>query len=211
MATTAAFHRSAISVWKKNHVVFTTVGRFVDVRALSTTASSSSSSSSTFGQILRHDHVVSPTMMIATAALVMTTAAATLVTSAHTTKTANDDNNASSSSNNHSLTPSQVATVDFDELVSGHSASQMSKMPIFTADQVAENNGDDDKPIWVSYGTCCLFFLLFLNHSYEQTLVIPSDLYCGSLCDSCNSPPPLRNNSHGFLWSWLLYFAYCCF
>jgi hypothetical protein len=93
-------------------------------------------------------------MMSAAAALVMTTAATLLTpTNLNDKHTANDDNS-SNDTQNHRLTPSKVANEDFDKLVSGHSESQMSKMPIFTADQVAENNGDDGKPIWVTYGTC---------------------------------------------------------
>jgi sulfite oxidase len=49
----------------------------------------------------------------------------------------------------HHWTPSEVATEDFDQMANGHSES---KLPVITADQVAENNGEDDKPVWMSYG-----------------------------------------------------------
>jgi sulfite oxidase len=51
--------------------------------------------------------------------------------------------------NDGQLTPSHVAKEDFDELQASH---DIDKMPVYTLDQVAENNGSDGKPIWMSYG-----------------------------------------------------------
>lgn len=42
-----------------------------------------------------------------------------------------------------------VAKEDFDEVQKSH---DIDKMPVYTSDQVAENNGEDGKPIWMSYG-----------------------------------------------------------
>jgi sulfite oxidase len=49
----------------------------------------------------------------------------------------------------HHLTPSEVAEESFDEMVKDHGAKEL---PVYTSDQVAENNGDDGKPTWMSYG-----------------------------------------------------------
>jgi DMSO/TMAO reductase YedYZ molybdopterin-dependent catalytic subunit/predicted heme/steroid binding protein len=46
-------------------------------------------------------------------------------------------------------TPSSVANDDFDDMVDDYSGKDL---PVFTADQIAENNGDDGKPVWMSYG-----------------------------------------------------------
>jgi hypothetical protein len=154
MVFIASFRRSAIGVWKNNHAAFSNSRRFVDIRTLSTVIFSSSST--TWDNDVRDGKMLPTMMMTAATALVMTTAA-TLSSTTNTShcRTANDDGvkNTSNGNRHHRLTPSQVATEDFDELVSSHSHSQISKLPIFTADQVAENNGDDGKPIWVSYGT----------------------------------------------------------
>ena len=47
------------------------------------------------------------------------------------------------------LTPADVAKEDFEQVQASH---DINKMPIYTSEQVAENNGDDGKPIWMSYG-----------------------------------------------------------
>ncbi|CAB9525411.1 Sulfite oxidase, mitochondrial [Seminavis robusta] len=47
------------------------------------------------------------------------------------------------------LTPASVGAEDFDEVQASH---DIEKMPVYTSDQVAENNGEDGKPIWMSYG-----------------------------------------------------------
>jgi hypothetical protein len=94
--------------------------------------------------------------MMAAAALVLTTVASLSTTTNRShSRTANDAASSNDTRSHQRWTPSQVAKEDFDELVSGHSQTQVNKMPTFTADQVAENNGDDGKPIWVTYGTYC--------------------------------------------------------
>jgi cytochrome b involved in lipid metabolism len=47
------------------------------------------------------------------------------------------------------LTPSSVAKEDFEAIVESHSEDDL---PIYTADDVAENDGTNGKPIWMSYG-----------------------------------------------------------
>ena len=47
------------------------------------------------------------------------------------------------------LTPADVARENFEEVQASH---DISKMPIYTSDDVAEMNGEDGKPIWMSYG-----------------------------------------------------------
>lgn len=49
----------------------------------------------------------------------------------------------------HHWTPSEVAKEDFDDVVQDHGAGK--KLPVYTLDQVADNNGDDGKPVWMSY------------------------------------------------------------
>eukprot|EP00980_Cylindrotheca_fusiformis_P014432 scaffold3844_cov105-Cylindrotheca_fusiformis.AAC.8 len=48
-------------------------------------------------------------------------------------------------------TPSSVADDDLDELVLHHDDS-MESYPVYTAEQVAENDGTNGKPVWMSYG-----------------------------------------------------------
>ena len=67
----------------------------------------------------------------------------------YTTEHCRDDAKTSmESAVNKRWTPSEVATENFDEMVTDHPSG----LPVFTADQVAEKNGDDDAPIWVTYG-----------------------------------------------------------
>lgn len=47
------------------------------------------------------------------------------------------------------LNPAEVGKEDFEEVQASH---DINKMPEYTSDQVAENNGEDGKPIWMSYG-----------------------------------------------------------
>ena len=49
----------------------------------------------------------------------------------------------------HHWTPSEVAKEDFDEVVEGH---DLKEMPTYTSDEVRENDGEDGKRIWMSYG-----------------------------------------------------------
>jgi hypothetical protein len=50
----------------------------------------------------------------------------------------------------HHWTPSEVAREDFDEVVEAHKLDE--NLSTFSSDKVAENNGEDGKPIWMSYG-----------------------------------------------------------
>jgi sulfite oxidase len=47
------------------------------------------------------------------------------------------------------LTPSAVSAEDFEQVQESH---DIDSMPIYTSDQVAENNGDNGSQIWMSYG-----------------------------------------------------------
>jgi sulfite oxidase len=47
------------------------------------------------------------------------------------------------------VTPSHVATEDFGVVQTSH---DIETMPIYTSDQVAENNGENGTPMWMSYG-----------------------------------------------------------
>lgn len=51
----------------------------------------------------------------------------------------------------HHWTPSEVAREDFKKLVDEHE-EQINDSPLYTSDQVAENDGTDGKPVWMSYG-----------------------------------------------------------
>jgi Cytochrome b5-like Heme/Steroid binding domain len=46
-------------------------------------------------------------------------------------------------------TPVRVSTETLQEIVDAH---DVDKLPIYTSDQVAERNGEDGKPVWMSYG-----------------------------------------------------------
>lgn len=46
-------------------------------------------------------------------------------------------------------TPSVVASEDIEKVTALHN---MDDMPVYSSDQVAENNGQDGKPIWMTYG-----------------------------------------------------------
>lgn len=48
------------------------------------------------------------------------------------------------------FTPSQVATEEFP--TGQENPDEMEQYPVYTSDQVAENDGSDGKPIWMSYG-----------------------------------------------------------
>jgi cytochrome b involved in lipid metabolism len=47
------------------------------------------------------------------------------------------------------LTPSSVAKEDLDAIVEGHNVDEL---PIYSADEVAQKDGTDGKPIWMTYG-----------------------------------------------------------
>lgn len=48
-------------------------------------------------------------------------------------------------------TPALVDREDLDEMVDEHD-DEMARYPVYTSEQVAENDGTDGKPIWMSYG-----------------------------------------------------------
>jgi cytochrome b involved in lipid metabolism len=48
-------------------------------------------------------------------------------------------------------TPANVADDKFDDVVE-HSENELEKYPLYTSEQVAENDGTDGKPTWMSYG-----------------------------------------------------------
>jgi hypothetical protein len=49
----------------------------------------------------------------------------------------------------HHWTPAEVAAENFDDVIHSH---DMNKFPEYTSDQVAEKDGEDGKPVWMSYG-----------------------------------------------------------
>jgi len=72
----------------------------------------------------------------------------------------------------YGLTPANVGGENFEQVQASH---DINSMPIYTSDQVAENNGEDGKPIWMSYGgvvctymtfaiPCVLFFFSFSQY-----------------------------------------------
>ena len=70
---------------------------------------------------------------------------------------------------NKRWTPSEVATENFDEMVTEHPSG----LPVFSADQVAEKNGDDDAPIWVTYGGHVYDITEFIkNHPGGSALIM---------------------------------------
>ena len=57
------------------------------------------------------------------------------------------------------LSPANVGRDDNDEVTADH---DMDEMPIYTADQVAKNNGEDGRPVWMTYGGV-VSHLLFMD------------------------------------------------
>ena len=49
----------------------------------------------------------------------------------------------------HHWTPAEVAKEDYTTVTQEH---DIDKLPVFTSDEVAQNDGQDGKPIWMSYG-----------------------------------------------------------
>jgi sulfite oxidase len=60
-----------------------------------------------------------------------------------------------------SLTPSKVSHEDFKQLQDSH---DVEAMPVYTMDQVSANNGDDGRPVWMTYG----------GYVYDVTEFIPN-------------------------------------
>ena len=52
-------------------------------------------------------------------------------------------------SKDHHWTPAEVAVEKFDEVIEAHN---IDNLPVYTSDQVAENDGQDGKRVWMSYG-----------------------------------------------------------
>lgn len=53
------------------------------------------------------------------------------------------------SAEQHHWTPAEVAREDFDSVIESHESEGL---PVYTSDQVAENDGEEGRPIWMSYG-----------------------------------------------------------
>jgi cytochrome b involved in lipid metabolism len=49
----------------------------------------------------------------------------------------------------HHWTPAEVADENFDDVIDSH---DINKFPVYTSEQVAEKDGEDGKPVWMSYG-----------------------------------------------------------
>ena len=47
------------------------------------------------------------------------------------------------------LTPAHVAKENFQEVIDSH---DVDSMPIYSLEEVAMNNGEDGKPVWMTYG-----------------------------------------------------------
>jgi hypothetical protein len=57
-----------------------------------------------------------------------------------------------------SLYPAKVATVNLTKLVQEHDDEMEDHPVVYTSDQVAENDGSDGTPIWMSYGGVSLLW-----------------------------------------------------
>ena len=118
----------------------------VVMSTLASTSSSSSSSSSAEGGFSR-DFSAPKLVLAAVAALGGAAAAATTVVSCEPAPA------------HPHFTPSQVGKEAFP--VPGEDyEDEMAKYPIFTSDQVAENDGSDGKPIWMSVRVISILAIL---------------------------------------------------
>jgi predicted heme/steroid binding protein len=70
-------------------------------------------------------------------------------TSNKTVCEANEQTTNKEKQDDHHWTPAEVAKEDFGNVVEAH---DIDKFPVYTSDQVAVNDGQDGKPIWMSYG-----------------------------------------------------------
>lgn len=95
----------------------------------------------------------SSTYAAAAAALLFGITAATTITTTATTPSSICHCEASASSSspttNVGVTPSAVAKEDFEAYQQTH---DIDKMPEYTLEEMRERNGEDGKPIWMSYG-----------------------------------------------------------
>jgi len=96
-------------------------------------------------------------LIAAAAALLSTAAAVSTLTTTTSCDRRNSTPNAPSQDakksievlEHYGLTPADVGKENFEAVQASH---DINSMPIYTSDQVAENNGEDGKPIWMSYG-----------------------------------------------------------
>lgn len=88
-----------------------------------------------------------PPLVLAAATLLAAAAASAATTASAVTLC--DEESSSSSAHSSSFTPSSVAREDFQAVVSSHNIDDM---PVYSAEQLAENDGTDGKPMWMSYG-----------------------------------------------------------
>ena len=75
-------------------------------------------------------------------------------------------------------TPSVVASEDIEKVTALH---DMDDTPVYSSDQVAENNGQDGKPIWMTYGGIVYDVTNFIpNHpgGSEQILKAAGSVRC---------------------------------
>ena len=59
------------------------------------------------------------------------------------------------------VTPSSVAKEDFESVQQSHN---MDELPIYTADELAQRNGENDTPVWMSYGGIIYDVTQFINN-----------------------------------------------
>lgn len=75
------------------------------------------------------------------------------------------------------LTPADVGKEDFEEVQASH---DISKMPEYSSDDVAQNDGEDGKPIWMSYGGVVYDVTNFIpNHPGGSEKIMTA---AGSVC-----------------------------
>lgn len=75
-------------------------------------------------------------------------------------------------------TPSVVGSEDIEEVTALHN---MDDLPVYSSDQVAENSGQDGKPIWMTYGGVVYDVTNFIpNHpgGSEQILKASGSVRC---------------------------------
>ena len=104
----------------------------------------------------------SSTTTSATSAAASVATAAGLLLAASVASTVDCDDGHNNNKNN-SLTPASVATENLMDLINSHiiddennededETNNNNNYPIYTAEQVAVNNGENGKPIWMTYG-----------------------------------------------------------
>ncbi|KAL3941695.1 MAG: hypothetical protein SGARI_000513 [Bacillariaceae sp.] len=115
-----------------------------------------------------HDESKSGRHAASSLAMAVAAAAASMMAYGNECNT-NTTTTAMESAVNKRWTPSEVATENFDAMVTDHPSG----LPVFTADQVAEKNGDDDSSIWVTYGGHVYDITEFIkNHPGGSALIM---------------------------------------